>query len=109
DLQRMVEIKLIGLVAGNDPLRGEAFRKKSSELRDHLEDGQQYSLAVKLSASRVVACWLFAQFLDLRALESPHENWCLRQLQGERRYQSAMRTFCLARQADVQLQRLQQQ
>jgi hypothetical protein len=109
DLQYQVELKLINLVAGADPLRAEAFRKNASELRYHLLDGVQLSLATKMAASRVVACWMFTQFLDLRALESPRDNWSTRQLQAERRYQTAMRTFCLARQADVQLARLTQQ
>jgi len=107
DLQRRVEIKLIGLVADKDPLHTEAFRRHCSNLRHELLDGEQASLATKMAASRVVITWLFAQLLDLRALESPEELRSIKQLeQAERRYQTAMRTFCMARQADLQLQRM---
>jgi hypothetical protein len=110
DLQLQVELKLIGLVVGKDPLRAEAFRKRAAELRHHLLDGEPASLAVKMCASRVVACWLFAQYLELRALESPGDLRCIKQLeQAERRFGVAMRTFALTRQMDAQLQRLAEQ
>ena len=55
-------------------------------------------------------CWMFCQFLELRALEDPNDLRCIKQLeQAERRYQVAMRTFQMARHADLQLQRLAQQ
>jgi hypothetical protein len=104
-LELLVETKLIGLVAGNDPLRAEAFRKRCSELRRHLVAGQQNSLAVKMAASRVVATWLFVQLLELRALEQPAEMRNVKQLeQSERRFQVAMRTFSLAQQSQLQQQ-----
>jgi hypothetical protein len=110
DLQLVVEHKLIELVAGIDPLRGEAFRKRCSELRHELLEGEASSLLVKMAASRVVMCWMFCQLLELHALEDPQDLRCIKQLeQSERRYQVAMRTFQMARHADLQLQRLAQQ
>jgi hypothetical protein len=110
DLQLQVELKLIALVADEDPLRIEAFRKRCSELRHHLLAGEPSSLAAKMAASRAVACWQFVQLLELRLLDSPAEIRCIKALeQAERRYQTAMRTFCLVRQADAQLERLAQQ
>jgi len=110
DLQQLVEHKLIELVAGIDPLRIEAFRKRCSELRHELLEGDASSLLVKMAASRVVMCWMFCQFLELRALEDRQDLRCVKQLeQSERRYQVAMRTFQMARHADLQLQRLAQQ
>jgi hypothetical protein len=104
DLELLVETKLIGFVAGSDPLRAEAFRKRCSELRQHLVSGKQGSLAVKLAASRVVSTWLFGQLLELRALESPQELRNIKQLeQAERRFQVAMRTFGMALQLELQL------
>jgi hypothetical protein len=109
DLQVLVELKLIGLVAGKDPLGAEAFRKRCSELRHRLLEGEPSSLATKMAASRVVATWLFTQLLELRVLESPDDLRNIKSLeQAERRYQVAMRTFCLVRQADLQLERLTQ-
>lgn len=110
DLEQLVEHKLIELVAGSDPLRVEACRKRCSELRHELLEGDAGSLLVKMAASRVVMCWMFCQFLELRALEDPQDLRCIKQLeQAERRYQVAMRTFQMARHADLQLQRLAQQ
>lgn len=110
DLEHLVELKMIALVAGDDPLRSEAFRKRCSELRHTLLDGEPKSLATKMAVSRVVMCWLFAQFLELRALDSPNELRSIKQLeQAERRYQVAMRTYGMARQLDVRLQQLAQQ
>ncbi len=109
DLEHLVELKLMVLVAGNDPLRSEAFRKRCSELRHHLLDGQPSSLATKMAASRLTITWLFVQFLELRALESPEALHSIRQLeQAERRYQVAMRTFGMAKQMDARLRRLGQ-
>jgi hypothetical protein len=110
DLQQVAEHKLIELVAGIDPLRVESFRKRCSELRHELLENDASSLLVKMAASRVVMCWMFCQFLELRALEDPQDLRCVKQLeQAERRYQVAMRTFQMARHADLQLQRLAQQ
>jgi hypothetical protein len=109
DLQYQVELKLIEFVAGNDPLRGEAFRKRCAELRHHLLEGESGSLATKMAASRVVACWMFTQFLELRSFESPHDLQCIKQFErAERRLQVAMRTFNNARKADLYLQQLKQ-
>lgn len=110
DLEQLVEHKLTELVAGSDSLRVEAFRKRCSELRHELLEGEAGSLLLKMAASRVVMCWMFCQFLELRALEDPQDLRCIKQLeQAERRYQVAMRTFQMARHADLQLQRLAQQ
>lgn len=110
DLQLAIEQKLIELVTDNEPLRAEAFRKRCSELRHELLEDRSASLLVKMAASRVVMCWLFCQFLELRSLADPEDLRCIKQLeQAERRYQVAMRTFQMARHADVQLQRLTQQ
>jgi hypothetical protein len=107
DLQLLVEHKLIALVAGKDPLLGEAFRKRCSELRHLLLDGEPCSLATKMAASRVVATFMFAQLLELRALQSPVELRCVKQLeQAERRHQVAMRTFLMTRRSELQLSQL---
>ena len=104
DLQQLFEHKLIGLIGSGDPLRCEAFRKRCSDLRYHLSDADS-SLATKMAASRVVSCWLFTQFLELRFLKSPLEGNGVKPLeQAERRYQSAMRTYAMARRLDLQLQ-----
>jgi hypothetical protein len=109
DIEHLVELKLMALVAGNDPLRSEAFRKRCSELRHHLLAGEPSSLATKMAASRLTITWLFVQFLELRTLESPDRLHSIKQLeQAERRYQVAMRTYGLARHLDLQLQRLAQ-
>jgi hypothetical protein len=109
DLEHLVELKLMALVAGNDPLRSEAFRKRCSELRHHLLEGERSSLATNMAASRLTITWLFVQFLELRVLESPGGLHSIKQLeQAERRYQVAMRTFGMARQMDAQLRRLAQ-
>ena len=98
DLQIIIERKLVGLVAGTDPLKAEAFRKRSSQLRHDLLDGEPCSLATEMAASRLVATFMFVQMLELRALESPAELRCIKQLvQAERRCQVAMRTFLMAR------------
>jgi hypothetical protein len=110
DLQLLVEHKLVELVAKRDPLRLESFRKRWSELRHELLDGDQASLATKMAASRVVTCWLFTQLLELRILESPAELRNIKSLeQAERRFGVAMRTFERARLSDLQLERLAQQ
>ena len=110
DLQIPVEQKLVNLVAGQDPLRIEAFRKRCSELRYDLLERQPSSSATKMAASRVVTCWMFTQALELRVLESSNNRWPMKELElAERRYQSAMRTYGQARQLDLQLQRLRMQ
>jgi hypothetical protein len=109
-MQREIELQMVDLVAGNDPLRAEAFRKRCSELRHELLDGKPASLLLKMCASRVVACWMFCQLLELRSLEDPQDLRCIKQLeQAERRYQVAMRSFQMARHAELQLQRLAQE
>ncbi len=80
DLQQLVEHKLIELIAGIDPLRVEAFRKRCSALRHELLEGEGSSLLVKMAASRVVMCWMFCQFLELRALEDPQDLRCINSL-----------------------------
>jgi hypothetical protein len=109
DLQIEIERKFIKLLAGKDPLRIEAFRKRSSEFRHQLLDGEPASFATKMAASRVVASWTFAQLVELRILTSPDELSNLKTLeQAERRFAVAMRTFNMTRQMDLQLQRLAQ-
>ena len=104
DLQQLVELKMVALIANQNPLRSESFRKRCSELRHDLSD-EESSLATKMAASRVVATWTFAQFLELRVLDSLDEPHVVKQLeQAERRYQSAMRTYALAKRLDLQMQ-----
>ncbi len=110
DLQRRIELKMIELIAGNDPLQAQAFRRRCSEFRRQILDGEPASLATKMAAARAVSCWMFCQLLELRALESPAELRNVRALeQAERRFQVAMRTFHMSRLADLQLQRLASQ
>jgi hypothetical protein len=106
DLQRQIELKMIALVAGTDPLRSQVFRRRCSEFRHRILDGEPASLATKMAAGRAVSCWMFCQLLELRALDSPDELRNVKSLeQAERRYQVAMRTFHLSRQADLRHQR----
>ena len=109
DLQVAVEIKMIGLIAGGSPLKQEAFRKRCSEFRNLLAD-EGDSLLVKMALSRVVSCWMFAQYLELRLLSSADQHDAAKQLlHAERRLQSAMRTLVLARQAERQRQQFAEQ
>jgi hypothetical protein len=104
DLQYIVECKLIQLVAGNDTLRAECFRKRCSELRYELLERKPCSLATEIAASRVVATFMFAQLLELRSLQAPEELRCIKQLeQAERRFHVAMRTFLMAKRSELQL------
>jgi hypothetical protein len=104
DLQQLVELKMIALIGNRDPLRSEAFRKRCSELRQHLSD-EDSSLATKMAASRVVATWMFTQFLELRVLNSLDEPRVVKQLEhAERRCQIAMRTYLMAKRLDLQTQ-----
>jgi hypothetical protein len=58
----------------------------------------------------VVSCWQFAQYVELRVLDSPDKRWPMKDLElAERRHQAAMRTFAEARKLDVQLARLTKQ
>ena len=82
DLQILVEQQLIALVAGKDRLRTEAFRKRCSELRCDLLEREPCSLATQMSASRVVATFMFVQFLELCALQSPADLRCIKQLES---------------------------
>ena len=109
DLQQLVELKLIALIADEDPLRSESYRKRISELRHDLSD-ENSSLATKMAASRLVATWTFGQFLELRSLDSLEERHVVKQLeQAERRIQIAMRTYAMAKRLDSQLQQAAQQ
>jgi hypothetical protein len=109
DLQFQVEHKLVELVAERDPLRLECFRKRCSELRYGLLDGESATLATKMAASRAVMCWLFTQLLELRILAAPEELDNIRALeQAERRFAVAMRTLHLAKRSELELQRLAQ-
>jgi hypothetical protein len=104
DLQLLIEIKMIEQIAGKDPLRAEAFRKRNSEIRHEL-NGAGGSISTKLAASRLLACWQVAQYVELRFLESPMErDWGKRLEQSQRRYESAMRTYVMAKRLDLQLQ-----
>jgi hypothetical protein len=104
DLQRMIELKLTAMFAGTDPLRVEAFRKRNSEIRHEL-NGAGGSISTKMAASRLLACWQVAQFVELRFLESPMEGNGVKRLeQSQRRYESAMRTFVMSKRLDAQLQ-----
>lgn len=99
DLEDLVERKIVQLFAGADPLRCEAFRKRAAEIRAALLEGESASFATKMAASRVVICWLFAQLLDLRALQAPQATTSLKmQEQAERRLQVAFKTYALVRQ-----------
>ena len=99
DLEDLVERKMVELFAGVDPLRCEAFRKRAAEIRVALLEGESGSFATKMAASRVVICWLFAQLLDLRALQAPQATTSLKmQEQAERRLQVAFKTYALVRQ-----------
>ena len=97
----MIECKLIAMFAGTDPLRVEAFRKRNSEIRHEL-NGAGGSISTKMAASRLLACWQVAQYVELRFLESPMErDWGKRLEQSQRRYESAMRTFVMAKRLDA--------
>lgn len=105
DLQRAIEAEMAEKLAPQDILHRELFFKRSSELRAHLA-GDKSSLMVKLAASRVVACWIFAQFLELRLHESGEvlttANVKLME-QAERRIETAMRTLSHAKKLELQL------
>jgi hypothetical protein len=104
DLQRMIELRLIGLIAGTDPLRAEAFRKRNSELRSDL-NGEGGSMLVQLAASRVVAAWMFAQVLEWLVLNSLDEPRVVKKLaDAERRLQTAIRTLATVKKLEMQLQ-----
>jgi hypothetical protein len=106
DLQHLIEQRMAELVAGKSPLLVEAFRKRASTFRHEILSGQPASFATKLAASRAVSCWLFCEFADLRAVKAPDD--CRRGKERQRAQQSfecAMRTFMLARKADLELQR----
>ncbi len=107
DLQISIEVKLVELVAGEAPCASRSFRKRCSEFRSEILEGRPASLATKMAGSRAVACWMFVQLLELRALESPAALRNVKALeQAERRFNVAMRTFQFARLSDAQLQRL---
>ena len=109
DLQVAVEIKMIRLFAGDSPLKQEAFRKRCSELRRQLVDDGD-SLLIKMAISRVVCCWIFAQYLELRLLSSADQHDAAKQLlHAERRLATAIRTLALARQSERQRQQFAEQ
>ena len=100
----MIELKLIGLIAGKDPLRAEAFRKRNSELRCELI-GEGGSMLVQLAVSRVAAAWLFVQVVEWLALDSLNESHVVKKLaDAERRLQIAVRTLATAKKLELQLQ-----
>jgi hypothetical protein len=104
DLQIAVEERLVQLVAGDDVLKREAFRRRASELRSQLAEAGD-SLLVRMAISRVVASWLFAQFLELRALSSADYRGAANAvLQAERRWQAAVRTLTMVRRAEWERQ-----
>jgi hypothetical protein len=104
DLQRMIEHKLITLIAGTDPLRAESFRKRNSELRCELS-GQSGSVLVQLASSRVAAAWMFAQVLEYLVLDSLDEPRVVKKLaDAERRLQIAVRTLATVKKLELQLQ-----
>jgi hypothetical protein len=107
DLQIAVEERLVQLVAGNDVLKREAFRRRASELRSQLAEAGD-SLLARMAISRVVASWLFAQFLELRALSSAdYRGAATAVLQAERRWQAAVRTLNLVRRGERERQRIE--
>jgi hypothetical protein len=102
DLQYVIESKMIDLLAKRDPLLLEAFRKRCSELRQQVVCDSEM-MVVKLAASRVIACWTFAQFLELSLLDG-FDLTMTRQLQhAERRLEAAMRSFALVKRLEQQL------
>jgi hypothetical protein len=107
DLQHSIECKMADRVAEKDLLKLEAIRKRSSELRHELTKGTD-SLIVKMAASRFVACWIFAQFVELRVLSFEPLPTCIKTLlQAERRVATAMRSLVLAKTAEIQQRRLE--
>lgn len=103
DLQREIEIKMADEFDPEDTLRREMFVKRSSDLRFYLCSDCN-SPMVKIAASRVVACWVFAQFLELRLHESGELLSNLKALeQAERRIESAMRTLANAKKLEFHL------
>jgi hypothetical protein len=106
DLQHLIEQRVAELVAGKNPMLVEAFRKRASTFRHEILGGQLASFATKLAASRAVTCWLFCEFTDLRAVKAPDDCRSGKERQrAQQSFESAMRTFILARKADLELER----
>jgi len=58
-----------------------------------------------MAGSRMVMCWLFVQFVELYCVKSAPERFAIKQLElAERRYQTSVRTFVMAKRLDLQLQ-----
>jgi hypothetical protein len=106
DLQFSIECRLATLVAEGDLLKLEAIRKRSAELRQELV-GSSDTMIVKMTASRYVASWVFAQFLELTFVTSAVPQPCLKLLvQAERRVAIALKALTHAKLAEAQMRRM---
>lgn len=108
DLQRLVELRMADEVAGKDPLRREAFLRRASDIRVALA-GPHDTIATQMAISRLVACWLFAQLLEVQAMKMPAEARIGRNVtkqlhQAELKFVAAMRTYLMASASDPQAQ-----
>lgn len=103
DLQLAIENEMAGQIAEQDPLKLEAFRKRNSIIRRQLQD-QSDAAYVKMAVSQLVACWIFIQFLELRALESGNLEHEAKQLvHAQRRLEAAHRAFAITKRLEQQL------
>ncbi len=84
DAQRDIEVRLAKHLAGDDPLRVEACRKRFAELRT-LIGPQDSEPLLEMTASGVVNAFMFCQLSETIASKHPHDKSCFSRLHMARR------------------------
>ena len=99
NLASHAELAMINLVSGGDQLLAESLRRHIAQLNITLV-GPNPNLLEQLTVQRVVASWLYAQFVDQSCATAdsgtnPSNAWARRQQMAEKRYQTALKSLSL--------------
>src|SRR5258707_511158 len=98
------EAALIGAVSGNNKSMVPLLMRNRDNLKVQLL-GEKPSLLVKMGVQRVIACWLFVHYIDMRYAEIMEggariSEWGRMQVQAEKRFQLALSSLELIRKID---------
>jgi hypothetical protein len=102
NLSALSEAVLIDVIAGIDRLLAESLKRNVADIREELL-GQNPSVLAKLTADRVVACYLTVNLGDVKAANAkgslPHcRYWLKFQQQASNQYDQALKTLALLKQ-----------
>lgn len=102
DLSALAEELLISIIADGNALVAQSMHREIKRLKIELAEGIAPTPLERLAIQRIVACWLHCQHVDRATLIADATGskiavWGKRQEAAERRFQSAIRSFDLAR------------